>query len=95
MGATRELLMEPALASGQDELRGLRLDLLRRATEMYLVLAYPSGQVPEVVRRRLVWRDDCAADELLCAPPSSARARHPGGRRRFTHCGWATIAIRT
>ena len=34
---------------------GLRLDLLRAAVESYLNLAYPSGEIPEVVRRRLVW----------------------------------------
>ena len=48
---------------------GLRLDLLRHATEIYLGLAYPSGAVPEVVERRLVWREGCTADELLSGPP--------------------------
>ena len=41
MAATKELLMEPTLAAGHDDLRGLRLDLLRSATEIYLGLAYP------------------------------------------------------
>ena len=57
MLATKELLMEPTLAAGHDDLRGLRLDLLRNATEIYLGLAYPTGVVPDVVQRRLVWRD--------------------------------------
>ena len=56
MLATKELLMEPTLAAGHDDLRGLRLDLLRSATEIYLGLAYPTGVVPNVVERRLVWR---------------------------------------
>ena len=45
--ATRELLMEPTLAAGHDDLRGLRLDLLRTAAEIYLGLAYPTGVVPK------------------------------------------------
>ena len=51
VAATQELLMEPTLAAGHDDLRGLRLDLLRRATEIYLGLAYPGAVVPEVVKR--------------------------------------------
>ena len=70
--ATQELLMEPTVAAGQYDLRGLRVDLLRCATEIYLKLAYPSGVLPEVVRRRLVWREDCTADVLLNGPPIRA-----------------------
>jgi hypothetical protein len=69
VAATGELLMEPTLAAGHHDLRGLRLDLLRGATEIYLGLAYPAGVVPEVVRRRLVWQEGCPAHELLIAPP--------------------------
>ncbi len=71
MVVTKELLMEPTLAAGNGDLRGLRLDLLRSATEIYLKLAYPGGAdtVPEPVRRRLVWRDGCEPDVLLCAAP--------------------------
>ena len=58
MLATKELLMEPTLAAGHDDLRGLRLDLLRSATEIYLGLAYPSGVGSRASsQRRLVWRD--------------------------------------
>jgi len=67
--ASRELLMEPTLAAGHDDLRGLRLDLLRTAAEIYLGLAYPSGVLPGVVQRRLVWRDVSAADQVLSSPP--------------------------
>ena len=49
MAATQELLMEPTVAAGQYDLRGLRIDLLRHAAEIYVRLAYPSGNLPEVV----------------------------------------------
>jgi hypothetical protein len=78
VAATQELLMEPTLAAGHDDLRGLRLDLLRSATEIYVGLAYPGGVMPEVVKRRLVWRDCCAADELLSAPPFERAGKAPG-----------------
>ncbi len=95
MLATKELLMEPTLAAGHDDLRGLRLDLLRNATEIYLGLAYPSGVVPKVVERRLVWRDVSAADELLNSPPFERAGKAPGrpasvyalrlGNHRYPH----------
>ena len=52
MAATQALLMEPTVAAGQYDLRGLRIDLLRQAAEIYVRLAYPSGNLPEVVSRR-------------------------------------------
>ena len=95
MLATRELLMEPTLAAGHDDLRGLRLDLLRNATTIYLSLAYPTGAVPNVVERRLVWRDVTAADELLSSPPFERAAKAAGrpaavyalrlGNHRYPH----------
>src|SRR5579859_6695380 len=48
--ATKELLMEPTVAGGPGDLNGLRLDLLRRAAEIYLELAYPAGAVPDAVQ---------------------------------------------
>jgi hypothetical protein len=93
--ATKELLMEPTLAGGPGDLHGLRLDLLRRAVEIYLDLAYPTGAVPEMVRRRLSWREDCAADELLNGPPFERPGKAPGrqtsiyalrlGNHRYPH----------
>jgi hypothetical protein len=95
VAATKELLMEPTLAAGNDDLRGLRLDLLRRATEIYLGLAYPAGVIPDVVQRRLAWREGCAADELLSAPPFERAGKAPGrpapvyalrlGNHRYPH----------
>lgn len=87
--------MEPTLAAGHDDLRGLRLDLLRNATEIYLRLAYPAGVVPDAVQRRLVWRADCMADELLSAAPFERAGKAPGrpapiyalrlGNHRYPH----------
>jgi hypothetical protein len=69
VAATEELLMEPTLATGPEDLGALRLDLLRRATDVYLGLAYPSGTIPDVVQRRLAWRVGCTADVRLTGPP--------------------------
>jgi hypothetical protein len=71
-------MMEPGLSGECRDLRGLRLDLLQSAAEIYLALAYPSGSIPEVVQRRLRWRDGCEADELLKAPPFERVARASG-----------------
>ena len=93
--ATKELLMEPTLAGGPGDLNGLRLDLLRRAAEIYLELAYPAGAVPDAVQRRLSWRDGCPADELLSRPPFERAGKTPGcqtpisalrlGNHRYPH----------
>jgi hypothetical protein len=92
---TKELLMEPTLAEGHDDLRGLRLDLLKNATKIYLGLAYPAGVIPEVVQRRLVWREDCLADVLLSGQPFERAGKAPGrptpifalrlGNHRYPH----------
>jgi hypothetical protein len=76
--ATQGLLMEPTVPAGQYDLRGLRVDLLRRATEIYVRLAYPSGVLPEPVRRRLIWREDCTADVVLNSPPFERAGKAPG-----------------
>jgi hypothetical protein len=87
--------MEPTLAAGHGELRGLRLDFLRTATEIYVAIAYPGGALPEAVQRRLVWRGGCAPDELLSAPPFERTGTAPGrpapiyalrlGNHRYPH----------
>jgi hypothetical protein len=76
--ATKESLMEPTLAGEPGDLHGLRLDLLRRAVEIYLEQAYSAGVVPEAVRRRLSWRTDCAAGDLLNGPPFEQAGMAPG-----------------
>jgi hypothetical protein len=93
--ATRELLMEPTLAGGTGDLRSLRLDLLRKAIEIYLELAYPTGVIPEAVTRRLAWPEDSTADELLSRAPFERASKVPGrqapiyalrlGNHRYPH----------
>jgi hypothetical protein len=61
--------MEPLPPADPEALPQLRLDVLRRAVEIYLPLAYESGVLPEVVRRRLEWDDSLDAGTLLARPP--------------------------
>ena len=70
--------MEPPPGSGPDELGGLRVDLLRRAVDFYLKLAYPSGEIPESVQRRLIWPQDAIAGEMLTRPPFERAGKVPG-----------------
>ena len=41
-------------------------------------LAYPSGQVPEAVDRRMTWSPDGSPTELLSKPPFERAGRVPG-----------------
>ena len=70
--------MEPPSTSGPDGMGGSRFDLLRTAVEAYLKVAYPSGEIPEVVRRRLVWSDGVAAESMLTKPPFERAGKVPG-----------------
>ena len=71
--------MEPhPPGTGPEAMGHLRLDLLRAAVETYLKTAYPSGEIPEVVRRRLVWPEGLAAEELL--DQAAVRARREDAR---------------
>jgi hypothetical protein len=92
---SRNSLMEPTTGAGQDGLHGLRVDLLRQAARLYVDLAYPSGVIPDVVRRRLDWPDGGRADELLTRPPFERAGKAPGqqspiyalrlGNHRYPH----------
>jgi hypothetical protein len=87
--------MEPSLSEESHGFCGLRLDLLRRAAEIYLRLAYPSGLIPDVVQRRLLWRDCGETEEVLKAPPFERAGKAPGrptpvyalrlGNHRYPH----------
>ena len=70
--------MEPSPGMGPDQLGRLRLDLLRTAVDIYLSLAYRSAEIPEVVRRRLVWPEGLAAEELLTKAPFERVGKVPG-----------------
>jgi hypothetical protein len=73
-------MMEPHPGSDAETLGGLRLDLLRKAVETYLRIAYSTGVVPEVIQRRLVWADDLCADEVLTHPPFERAGKMPGNQ---------------
>jgi hypothetical protein len=78
VNATKESLVESRVSECSRNLGGLRVDLLRRAVDVYLSLAYPNGLIPEPVQRRLVWRDGCDPEALLQAPPFERVGKAPG-----------------
>lgn len=78
VGNREDSLMEPPPRSGPDGMGGLRFDLLRTAVATYLKIAYPSGAIPEVVRRRLVWPEGLVADSILTKPPFERAGKMPG-----------------
>ena len=60
------------VSPGTDEpnpVPGLRPDLLRRAVEVYLRIAYPGSEPPPAVRKRLDWAEGLDSGELLARPP--------------------------
>jgi hypothetical protein len=59
------------------ELASLRLNTLRQAVALYMSRAYPVGDPPEVVCRRLDWPDGVDASTLLTHAPFE-RANRPG-----------------
>jgi hypothetical protein len=61
------------------QLHALKLDILRRAIDIYMQRAYPDGTPPEVVRRRLDWPADADAARLLSGPPFERVRRNEGG----------------
>jgi hypothetical protein len=61
--------MDPREPAEPHDLRDLRVDALRQAADVYMALAYPGAEPPEVVRRRLVWDDGLDAETLLGRPP--------------------------
>ncbi len=82
---------------GPDEssaLQALPLDLLRQAVEIYLAVAYPHGEPPPAVRRRLDWTPGLHAGELLARPPFERVGKTPNqkliyalrlGNARYPH----------
>ncbi len=70
--------MEPGGPSEPHELQGLRIDLLRRAVEIYLSLAYPTSPPSDAVRRRLVWPEGADAPTLLSRPPFECAGKSSG-----------------
>ncbi|MGE3822214.1 MAG: hypothetical protein AB7I30_22600, partial [Isosphaeraceae bacterium] len=61
--------MDPNGPTVGADLENLNLDALRRAVEVYLREAYPTGEPPPAVRRRLEWTSGISPVELLNQPP--------------------------
>ncbi len=66
---------------------------LRHAADLYLAIAYPSGAVPDSIRRRLDWSAIATVSELVALPPFE-RASKPNadpvfalrlGNARYPH----------
>src|SRR4051794_41297539 len=68
-------------------LSSLRIDILRRAVDIYLQIAYPGVEPPEAVRRRLVWPEDVDAAQLLTHLPFERANRPDEGGRKFNPRG--------
>jgi hypothetical protein len=68
--------MEPV---GPSSFAQVPLDALRRAIDLYLGIAYPTGVLPEAVRKRLAWDETLEADELLTHPPFEKVGKTPDG----------------
>jgi len=71
------------LPPGPDESKPMgcpRLDLLRRAVEIYLAIAYQVNEPPPAVRRRLTWPPDIEGWELLDGPPFERVGKGPDDR---------------
>jgi hypothetical protein len=70
--------MEASPGSPPPDPSALRLDVIRRAAELYVQLAYPSGQIPEAVNRRLNWPLDAPPADVLSKAPFERAGRVPG-----------------
>lgn len=70
--------MEASSGSPLPDLSTLRLDVIRRAADIYLEHAYPTGQLPDVVHRRMAWSPEASAADLLPKPPFERAGRVPG-----------------
>jgi hypothetical protein len=58
----------------------VRLDLLRRAVEIYLSLAYRGSEPPMAVRRRLEWTAGADSEALLTGPPFERVGKTPSDK---------------
>jgi len=71
--------MEAHPDSGPADVDAMKIDVLRRAVDVYLKVAYPSGSLPEPVRRRSTWDKGLPPHELFTKPPFERAGRAPGG----------------
>jgi hypothetical protein len=70
--------MQPRAQPDSPDLGTLRIDLLRQAVAVYLGLAYPATDPPEVVRKRLDWPAEVVDAGTLLASAPFERANRSG-----------------
>jgi hypothetical protein len=68
--------MEPV---GPSTIARVPLDALRRAIDLYLGIAYPSGNFPPAVCKRIDWDAAVGAEELLTHAPFEKVGKAPDG----------------
>ena len=69
--------MEAPPDSGPADVDAMRVDVLRRAAEIYLTIAYPTGKYPENVSRRMTWPERPSPRELFAGPPFERTGKAP------------------
>jgi hypothetical protein len=70
--------MEAPPDSGPVDVDAMRIDVLRRAVEIYLRHAYPAGDRPETVKRRMTWAEGLPPRELFAKPPFERAGKSAG-----------------
>ncbi len=70
--------MEAPPDSGPVDVDAMRIDVLRKAVEIYLRHAYPTGDRPENVKRRTTWAEGLPPRELFARPPFERAGKTPG-----------------
>ncbi len=77
MEAARFMEPDPKTPEG---FHRVRLDVLRRAIDLYLAIAYPDAtSIPPAVHKRLEWGSDGEPDSLLTKPPFENVGKNPAG----------------
>jgi hypothetical protein len=67
--------MGPSGPAEPHDWHNLRIDALRQAVDIYMGLAYPGVEPPEVIRRRLSWDPLLSAEALLERAPFERAAQ--------------------
>ena len=75
--------MPPPGVEESNPFTGLGLDTFRRAVATYLQIAYPAGDPPPAVRRRLDWPPGASLGDLVAAPPFERVGRTPDNEPIF------------
>ncbi|GAC1470289.1 MAG: hypothetical protein NVSMB9_15250 [Isosphaeraceae bacterium] len=61
--------METRGPSEPPDLHHLKIDVLRQSVRLYLEIAYPGGEIPQAVQRRIAWDADIDIARLLNNSP--------------------------